>query len=363
MRLFDPIPFDDIHFQRQQELVARVQRLYDKAMRQAVKLGVATNIRDFQKQFKFKDYPQLDKSMNELIANLQGGIVKSIDDAQFKAWEWANTKNDAFLSYVLGRRVADMPLRYFARNTEARNAFQARKDAGLNLSGRVWNNSRQFKEELEQALDVGLDGRPAAAVARDVKKYLNEPDKRFRRIRDKHGKLQLSKNAKSYKPGQGVYRSSFKNAERLARTEINMAYRTADQLRFQEFDFVVGFEVKRSGRGFLCPTCDALKGKYPKTFVFKGWHPNCRCYVISILSTDAEFESNLATGKSKSENEVKKPHDGWYKYIADNKERIDKAVTKPYFIADNPKFLKSEKVKKELPFDSVGAVFKNKKGA
>lgn len=87
------------------------------------------------------------------------------------------------------------------------------------------------------------------SLAADVKQYLKEPDKRFRKIRDKFGNLQLSDNAKAYHPGTYVYRSSARNAQRLARTEINMAYRTAEQKRWEQFDFVVGFEVNTTQNG------------------------------------------------------------------------------------------------------------------
>ena len=65
-------------------------------------------------------------------------------------------------------------------------------------------------------------------MSRDVCGYLRNPDKLFRRVRDKHGNLRLSKAAKAYHPGRGVYRSSYRNALRLTATENNMAYRTAD---------------------------------------------------------------------------------------------------------------------------------------
>lgn len=43
----------------------------------------------------------------------------------------------------------------------------------------------------------------------------------YRRVRGADGKLHLSKAAKAYHPSQGVYRSSYKNAMRLTRTECN----------------------------------------------------------------------------------------------------------------------------------------------
>lgn len=167
-------------------------------------------------------------------------------------------------------------VRLFARNIEAQNAFMKRKVNGLSLSDRVWRYSKQFKGEIELALDIGIrEGKSAAELSRDLRKYLQRPDDLFRRVRDEHGILRLSKRAASFHPGVGVYRSSYKNAMRLARTEINMAYRTADHLRWQQLDFVVGIEVRRSNRKYNCVVCESLAGKYPKDFKFTGWHPQC----------------------------------------------------------------------------------------
>ena len=113
----------------------------------------------------------------------------------------------------------------------------------MNLSERVWNLTEQFKEELEMGLDLGLrDGISAVEMSRTLRAYLRNPDALFRRVRDEHGVLHLSERAKAYHPGRGVYRSAYKNARRLTSTEVNITYRTADHLRMQELDFVVGGE-------------------------------------------------------------------------------------------------------------------------
>lgn len=97
----------------------------------------------------------------------------------------------------------------------------------------------------------------------------------------------IDADPKAYHPGRGVYRSSARNAQRLARTEINMAYRKAEQERWKSFDFVVGYEVKTTQNGrHVEDICDCLAGKYRKDFKFLGWHPMCMCYSIPILKTE-----------------------------------------------------------------------------
>ena len=235
---------------------------------------------------------------------------------------------------------------YFEPNLKALESFQSRKKGGLGLSERIWQNNQRFKQEMEMALDIGLgEGLSAQKLSQNVRGFLKEPEKLFRRVRNKFGQLTLSKKAKAYHPGQGVYRSSYKNAARLTRTEINMAYREADYQRFQQLDFVVGYEVKRSKNPYNCPICGPLAGKYPKTFKFRGWHPNCKCFIISILATPEEVNEmvvdKLIEGKSpkpfSSVNQVKELPQGFYDWINNeaNKKRLLTSASQPFFIRDN----------------------------
>ena len=130
-----------------------------------------------------------------------------------------------------------MHLRHF--NVEQLTGIIYPKEFGVSPSS--------FERHIELSLSIGIsEGRSAADISRDVRVYLNEPDKLFRRVRNAFGNLTLSKVAQAYHPGQGVYRSSYQNAMRMARTEINSAYREADSIRWQQLDFIVGYEVKTS---------------------------------------------------------------------------------------------------------------------
>lgn len=239
-------------------------------------------------------------------------------------------------------------------NLDALEAFQQRMTYGHTLSERVWSIAKQFERHVELSLSVGIsEGRSAANISRDARMYLNEPDKLFRRVRDAFGNLTLSKAAQAYHPGQGVYRSSYQNAMRMARTEINSAYREADSIRWQQLDFIVGYEVKTSkshaawlakawyprfkkGRAPL-EICDAMEGKYPKSFKFIGWHPNCRCYAVPIIA-------NEDTGKDwweDAENEVADVPPRFKEWLIQNADRIEKANnrgTLPYWITENKQY-------------------------
>ena len=190
-------------------------------------------------------------------------------------------------------------------------------------------------------------------MSRDVRRYLRNPDKLFRRVRDKHGNLRLSKAAKAYHPGRGVYRSSYRNALRLTATENNMAYRTADHLRWQQQPFVVGIEIKLSNNhtckgviGRFVDICDDLAGVYPKDFKFVGWHPHCRCYCVPKQASKEEFmeyQQRLLNGEDVSnyhfKGEVKDLPRNFKDWYTDNTDRIARAKSQPYFLRDNQKLI------------------------
>ena len=297
--------------------------------------------------FNFDDYPQTMATVAKIVNTLANNMNVSVVNGCKAVWDISNKKNNALVeSLFKGKDLTDeQKIRYFQNNEPALKAFTERKHNGLRLSDRVWNIVGGYKNDIETALSVSIEqGKSAHDLAKEVQQYLNEPDKLFRRVRDEFGELQLSKNAKSYHPGAGVYRSSYKNALRLARTEINMAYRTADFTRYQQLDFIVGIEIKTSGNHPEHDICDQLSGRYPKDFKFVGWHPNCRCYQKTILKTEEEMERDeerMRKGQepiANSENSVNDVPDGFKGWVEDNEDKIKKAKSKPYFVTDNPKY-------------------------
>ena len=304
-----------------------IQEIYDKATKEACRLAILAD-HNPEEMFSFADYPMtkeaFEKLMEQFRVSLEGTIMSGISNE----WKESNMVQDMVANKVLSAYVGkdrngDEFKRYYQTNPDALKSFTRRKIAGMNLSDRVWNLSEQFKPELEMAISSAIaPGISAQNLQMEIKKYLNEPDLMFRRFRykdEKSGKIKLKwkrrirddegnikwidcdKNSyRSNWSGPGVYKSSYKNAMRLARTEINMAYRTAEQERWKQFDFVVGYEVHTTQNGthdfgvkseedykyrparlqdlgkiHKPDICDQLEGKYPKDFVFTGWHPQC----------------------------------------------------------------------------------------
>lgn len=331
---------------RMDSYARQVDLIYQQAIREATALGLSISDYDPTKPFTWRRYPQTKARVDTLINKLYSSILVTINDATRNEWFAASVANDAIVDrFFKSKKLHSFKFdRYYQRNVDALESFQIRKTKGLNLSQRIWNSSIQLRNDLEMCLDVGLaDGRSASELSRDIRQYLNEPDKLYRRIRNKDtGNYYLSKNAEKYNPKAGQYRSSYKNAMRLARTEPNMAYRESDIHRWKQLDFVVGYEVKRSNNVYSCPVCNALAGRYPKSFKFNGWHPQCRCYIVSILATPDEFiayQKKLLAGNTTSslhsKNEIKELPPNFKDWVRDNSQKIAKAKNAPYFLQDN----------------------------
>ena len=342
--------WDMRHYRETEAYAQAVQSLYDKATL-AITRAAARGKIDPDTPFSFDMYPSVQKEMQRITEQLAERVTVVIESGSKKQWLFACDKNDAFISSIMDTsKVSKARLKKMQdRNLDALAAFQGRKVDGMNLSQRVWKYVGQFKDQLENALDVGLgEGRSADELSRDVRQNLRDPNRLFRRVRDKRGNLVLSKRAAAFHPGRGVYRSSYKNAMRLTRSEINMAYRESDWQRWQSLDFVVGFEIHRSNHEPLCKcdTCAKLVGRYPKTFKFKGWHPQCMCYATPILMDEETFDENeLGDLKAalrgttykhqQAKNAVSDVPDGFKAWVKDHVEAQKGWASTPYFIKDN----------------------------
>lgn len=239
-----------------------------------------------------------EKCVDRELDKLQSLLLTNLTAFNIDAWKRSEMKNEDFISeYVKGMAIDSVRKQgMFATNKDAlsqlRKGFDARDN---NLSPMVWNLADQTKTQLEYYLQTGLSvGRSSSRISQDLRQILNEPDKRFRRVKDKERKLVMSQPMKNYHPGQGIYRSSKMNALRLTATSTNMSYRTADYERWSKQDFILGIEIHRSAnnRG-PCKICDAMVGKYPKTFKFIGFHPFCICFATPITMEPDNFADFL----------------------------------------------------------------------
>ena len=243
------------------------------------------------------------------------------------------------LTLLTKNYIGHVPIEYAHLNIDALKAFQARNIKGLNISNRIHNVTELNQQLYKDYIGTGItQGKSSIKIARELNKINADPYNVT--VFDKEGNPtrlgRISKILKQNVKGRGIYRSPLKNLFRLTRTETNAAYRLSDYTRIQQLDFVVGYIVHLSASHNIWDMCDGMKGRYPKTFKFYGWHPNCICYVTTILKTKKEFREGL-----KSKNLVKR--------IPRRAQRYVKSKDMSYY-----DWHKNNFTKKNIPFKKVG---------
>lgn len=323
----------------QKQIEKEFERVIDEAFKGSL------NLKFTNQTFKLSENPAFQNKLEKALENFRVRVELILVNGISAGFDLSAQNFEAVVYRAFdGRTIIPAVKEILESKLEpVLNAFKARRVNGLPLSQRVWDLSRQFQGEIEQTLFAGLSElKSAQEIARDVKKYLKHPDKLFRRVRNAKGNLVLSQPAREFKPGQGVYRSSYKNAMRLSRTEINTAYRTADHARFESTPFVLGVEIRLSLAHPRFDICDYLVGIYPANFKFTGFHIQCLCFAVPILPSRDEFDRYqraVLDGKGESfdfAGKVREIPQNALDWVEENREQISRWKSPPTFISDNP---------------------------
>lgn len=322
--------------------VMLVESIYEDLNLEAAKIvGITDFTIDSDRPFMWSDYPQTRKRIRDLQERFVEDIGAVIYSGTSEEWKNSNEVQDLLANKVLQTYGATIGKEkyeiLYQPNNDALKAFQQRKDKGFTISDKLWNQSTLYKQELEEAISCAIQkGTSAITLSKQISKYLLDFPQLQKDYKERFGKASRAMDCE--------YRSI-----RLAASEINMAYRQAENLRWQQMDFVVGYEIKLSnnhtcnGNPFQ-DICDILAGKYPKDFQWTSWHPLCRCYKIPILKTEEEFWEwdGRNEAMTASVNEVKDVPDAFKKWINENIQRAKSWDSAPYFIRDNDKYIRED---------------------
>lgn len=320
--------------QRLNKYLLLVQQIFDDLNLEAAKAATSVSYdTDAGKPFRFSDYPTLTQRVKDLQQRYVDDIGAVIYSGTSAEWKRSNEVQDLLAEGVLkayGAQVNGARYKiYYQPNNDALKAFQKRRANGMTLSQKLWNQASNYRQEMEYAISSAIEkGTSAVTLSKRLSKYLHDFPSLQKDYKDKFGKAADCHDCE--------YRSM-----RLARSEINMAYRTAEQTRWEQMDFVVGYEIKLSGSHPAEDICDMLKGKYPKDFVWTGWHPNDLCYKIPILKTEEEFWNYGEARNKPSEKEVKDVPDAFTAWVIKNRDRIQVAESRgtlPFFLSDNRRY-------------------------
>lgn len=327
---------------RREQLVVqaagKVEKIYNDAankmagyFNQVKPTGSASNV--------WSKNPKVSKKIDNVLKDFQKELSTQMNQSFKDGWHLNNDKHDELMSnYLSGVAIGEeLKKGMFDRNLKAMEAFLNEGFAGETISDRVWNLSKQYKKQLSFFAASGIgSGRDSRKIARDLKTYLQNPDKRFRRVRDpKTGKLKLSKPAAAYHPGAGVYRSSYKNALRYTATETNRAYRVADFNRIQNEPFVTGVKIQLSAAHNITDICDEMVGTYPKGYKFGGFHPFCICSQTTITLGKKNFAQYMKNKKVPGNKYVNDIPSNARNYLNKNLSKLKGRKDLPQFMKDN----------------------------
>lgn len=338
----------------------RLTQLFGARYQEVIRISQIRKAIEAGQEFKFESNPAAARQMEAIISQLAMQASSLIKQGDKEAWEAGDKNASRTLAATFGKttdgqKTLDALTERGKEDMRARGATAEQhyrnREESVAFSTGVWKE--QAQKDLELIIQNGIkQGKSAEQISRDIRPFLNNPNAYYRRVRNKEtGELELSEAAKKYHPGAGVYRSAFKNALRLARTEINIAYATAQWETFQSNPLVTGIRISLSNnhttlnrqgkRVPLHDMCDELQGDYPKTFRWTPWHPQCRCTMTPITISDDDFKKRMSAlfagtlDDWKPQDTVTKMPETFTGWMDRNKERLAKGKSIPAFVKDN----------------------------
>lgn len=242
---------------------AIIKRLGDKA-------GVGSKIRRAQLQIMRREVL---KNTARLYAAITPTLEASMAEAGVAAAEAESVLNRHLLREVSAEeaRIANAGMQAWAEHTV--DNLISRTENGISLSRQVyrtraWSNGL-LNRRINSGIALGYDTRELAASVRSL----------------------IDPNVRG-----GVSYAS----RRLARTEINNAFHRSYERLTETQPWVLGYEWHLSSSHPKPDPCDELVGQHAKGALPAKPHPQCLCYVTSLLPTRDQFISAYLGGQYNS---------------------------------------------------------------
>lgn len=219
------------------------------------------------------------REIRALLSSLWGDVGAEVRAGIQRAAEYAASGEDILFEYLRerGLDVEDLRRGFVQRAQNGIEALLAKAANGIPLSTRVYRSQALSNGWVEKRVNAGLLlGKSAASIAKDVRDLINP------------------------NVAGGVSYA----AQRLARTEINNAYKTAQEARYAEEPWSVGITWNLSRSHPRRDVCDVYAsqdlhglgaGTYPFGEVPKA-HPNDMCFQTPVQVDEDEFIDKFLAG-------------------------------------------------------------------
>ena len=259
--------------------LVRMRRLYrDAAKKIAQKVAAHWGDVSYLKRI----YDDLAKDLLRLGGKIQDEIEREMARAVNAGLVSSNGQGQLVVPYLRGNQSPIITGASLTRAREAAIRTLQTSVSGIRLSERIWKFHEATLTAMRQVVSEGM-------LARDFRGTVVQRLKRFLIISDSDmRKKEWIEFFKRHPPGRGVYRSAYKNAERLLRTETMRAYRVSTAEYAKRRAWVHGVRWRLSAAHSRPDICEEFAnadyyglgpGVYPPDATPDSAHPHCMCYL------------------------------------------------------------------------------------
>ncbi len=156
----------------------------------------------------------------------------------------------------------------------AKNLTRTNKATGVKISERIWELTARTEMDLKRIIANGIaQGNSPYKIAKNIEKYVSPSVS----ATDELG----------IQTGPGIYRSPYRNAMRLARTETSRAYNQASAEFAKDKPWVDAVAITLSPNHDVEDDCDDIADNGPyspeEAADILPIHPHCMCYLTPII--------------------------------------------------------------------------------
>jgi len=296
------------------ELIKKFEKYYDKKILQPFVAALTnlienTDFRNYTIPKKFKS--KLNTLVKQWALDFEKGLEEIFDEVEEKvyhAWfrELSNQLENQF-KYKKTEYLVDKQKKRILKKTFDRwvvhvsfakratfNIWKHYEIDGLKLSDRIWKHAKEAAKQIEKQVMLSLQTGMSANRLRDQllataeQQPIKIPEYLQKQLKDATPE-QIAKKVSEY-----IKKKQEFNAKRVARTEIQRAWRITYVEQSKKLPFVKGIKWNLSGSHNIEDICDELAntdvglgpGVYPPNAVpFNGQpaHPQCMCNLTTVL--------------------------------------------------------------------------------
>jgi len=260
-------------------------------------------LRSLSKEMRIEVEKQIDREKTKDLAKILFVLGPLIDDFWSEVQSIIYERADNITKYVVDKEkkhFKDYVKQLKKASDPARLTVLRRFEHGKTIGRRITLLKGSTKRNVQNILAVDIEkGKSAREIAKDIDGYINPVKGNYKspfdyyRDRFKNGK-KVKIFGKQIQKGYISEGSISYQSLRIARTEINMSARETMRRMYSKSAFVKGYKwhLSASHPDIGCE-CERLANVDVLSEVPDLPHPNCMCYVTTVLKKPEEFLGDI----------------------------------------------------------------------